>query len=85
MKQEQYERAVVISGRLQALEAVKEEIVNKSNIRLSYCYRTSSGDYSEISGYILRHIKKYLDKYDNQIRKDIDDEINALHKEIEEL
>lgn len=85
MKQEQYERAVVISGRLQALETVKEEIVNKSNRRLSYCYRTSSGDYREISGYILGHIKKYLDKYDNQIRKDINDEINALHKEIEEL
>lgn len=85
MKQEQYERAVVISGRLQALEAVKEEIVKKSNRRLSYCYRTSGGDYREISEVTLRHISKYLDKYDNQIRKDIDDEINALHKEIEEL
>lgn len=85
MTKEQYERAVVISERLQALEAVKKEIEKKSERRLSYCYRTSGGDYREISELTLRHIDKYLDKYDIQIRKDIDNEIESLHKEIEEL
>lgn len=85
MTQNQFERAVTISERLQALERVKKEIEKKSERRLSYCYRTSQGDYREISELTLRHIAKYLDKYDNQIRKDIDDEIESLHKEIEEL
>ena len=85
MTQNQFERAVAISERLQSLEAVKKEIEKKSGRRLSYCYRTSGGDYREISEFTLRHIAKYLDKYDNQIRKDIDNEIESLHKEIEEL
>lgn len=85
MTQKQFDRAVAISQRLQALEVVKKEIEKKSERRLSYCYRTSGGDYREISELTLRHIAKYLDKYDIQIRKDIDDEINALHKEVEEL
>lgn len=85
MTQEQFERAVVISERIRALEAVKKEIEKKSERRLSYCYRTSGGDYKEMSVLTLMPIAKLLDKYDNQIRKDIDDEINALHKEVEEL
>lgn len=85
MTQNQFERAVAISERLQSLEAVKKEIAKKSERRLSYCYRASGGDYREIHELTLRYIAKYLDKYDIQIRKDIDDEINALHKEIEEL
>lgn len=84
MTQNQFKRAVAISERIQALEVVKKEI-EKSERRLSYCYRTSGGDYREISELTLRHIDKYLDKYDNQIRKDIDDEIESLHKEIEDL
>ena len=85
MTQNQFNRAVAISERLQSLEAVKKAIENKAEKRLSYCYRTSSGDYREISELTLRHIDKYLDKYDNQIRKDIDGKIESLHKEIEEL
>jgi len=85
MTQNQFKRAVAISERLQSLEAVKKAIEKKSERRLSYCYRTSGGDYREISELTLRHIDKYLDKYDIQIRKDIDNEIESLHKEIEEL
>lgn len=85
MTTNQFERAVAISKRIQDLEAVKKEIEKKSERRLSYCYRTSGGDYREMSELTLRYIARYLDKYDNQIRKDIDNEIESLHKEIEEL
>lgn len=85
MTQEQFERAVTISARLKDLEELKKEIANKDKHRLTYCYRTSGGDYREINEWKLRCIDKYLDKYDIQIRKDIDDEINVLHKEVEEL
>lgn len=85
MTQEQFERAVAIWARLKDLEELKKEIAEKAKHRLTYCYIASSGDYKEVNVWKVRCIDKYLDKYDNQIRKDIDDEINALHKEIEEL
>lgn len=85
MTQEQFERAVTIWARLKDLEELKKEIAKKAEHRLTYCYRTSGGDYREVNEWKLRCIDKYLDKYDIQIRKDIDDEIESLHKEIEEL
>lgn len=81
MTDEQYQRAIQISKRLEQLEEVKNEISYKSNHRLSYIDRNEKC----CPVWKMKHIDELLDKHDELIRAEIEEEINNLQKEIESL
>lgn len=83
MTQEKYNRAVQISNRLSELEKVKEEISDKKINRLRYAYRSYNGNWSLTPEWRMRYIYELLDKHDEMIRAEIDEEIEKLKKEIE--
>ena len=82
MTQEQYQRAVEISKRIEELEDVKREISPASEHYLTYARISTKNICSE---YTLRGICEILDRHDLKIRVEIDDKIKALKKEIESL
>ena len=82
MTQEQYNRAVWISGRLKELEEVKEEIEDTSKHFLTYC---KEDDDKPCYRWTLEYISNILDRHDKMIREEIDAEIEKLKKEIETL
>lgn len=84
MKAEQYNRATEIYERLKELENVKKIIANTSNHRLFYSYKCHD-EFRIISEWEMRPIGTILDKHDKMIRKEIDEEIEQLKKEIETL
>lgn len=87
MTQEQYERVTQINKRLEELGKVKKEIQQKSIHRLSYMRESESINSSPqlCSRYIMRYIGEILDRHDEMIRAEIDEEMRALKKEIESL
>ena len=85
MTQEQFNKAVEINNRIDELNEVKDEIKDTSKHRLWYAYRSIDTEWRLTSEYVMRHISSILDKYDLMIRKEIDEEIDRLKKEIEEL
>lgn len=85
MTQEQYNRAVQIGERLSNLQKVKEEIDDEKKHRLTYIERRSIGDYEICNEYRMRLISEILDKHDNMIRTEIEEEIERLIAEIETL
>lgn len=85
MTQEQYNRAVWISERLEELEKVKDEIKETTKHRLWYANKSGGCDWMLVSEWKMRYIDKLLDKHDLMIRQEIDEEINKLKKEIETL
>lgn len=72
MTQEQYNRAVEISKRLEKLGNVKKELGKGILYQLSFSTK-------------MYHISDILDRHDKMIREEIDAEIEELKKEIEEL
>lgn len=84
MTTEQYKRAVEINDRISELEKVKKEIKETTKHRLWYAER-SERDWRLTSEWIMLYISKILDKHDEMIRQEIDDEIAALKAEIERL
>lgn len=82
-------RTVGINARIAKLEAVKREISGMSRYHLSYIHEkaisNSCFNVTPANLWIMKHIKDLLDKHDNLIRKEIDEEIEALKKEIETL
>jgi hypothetical protein len=86
MTQEQYQRAVQISGRLEELAQVKKEIEGTAKHRLWYAEKSSCGsDYRLKAEWVMRYIDDLLDKHDLMIRQEIDNEIEQLKAEIETL
>lgn len=85
MTEQQYNRAVAISNRLDALGDVKKQIEGTSTHRLYFAYKRSDGSYSCCPDWTMRPIAELLDKHDLMIRQEIEDEIERLKKEIEEL
>lgn len=85
MTKEQYNKAVAISNRLDALADTKKNIESTSAHRLYFAYRCSDGDYRCCPDWAMRPIAELLDKHDRMIRQEIEDEIEKLNKEIEEL
>lgn len=83
MTQEQYNRAVQISNRLDELEKVKKEIEGAKDHRLWYAEKGS--EWRLTTEWIMRYISELLDKHDLMIRQEIDDEIEKLKKEIATL
>ena len=86
MTQEQYQRVVQISGRLEELARVKKEIEATVKHRLWYAEKSSYGsDYRLTAEWVMRYIDDLLDKHDQMIRQEIDEEIERLKAEIETL
>ena len=83
MTQEQYNRAVEINNRLLMLKGVLEEL-NCGGRSLTYKYSKGSDD-GLCAEYRLQPISNILDRHDNMIREEINNEIEKLKKEIEEL
>lgn len=81
MKEEQYERAIQIHYRIDALERIKADLSRVDN-KLTYVSKPKG---EELYPYDFKHISNILDKHDLQIRSEIDAEIESLKKEIETL
>lgn len=84
MTPEQYKRAVQISERISELEKVKKEIKETTKHRLWYAEKCER-DWRLTSEWIMLYISGILDKHDQMIRQEIDDEIDKLKAEIETL
>ena len=85
MTKEQYSKAVAIDKRISDLEEALKVIGEKHSLRLSYAYKNSSGCYSLCPDWSRLLINDILDRHDLAIRKEIQDEIDSLKKEIESL
>ena len=87
MDKETYNKAIAISNRLSQLQEVKDKLKDTHRHYLTYAEKANSlGDSDSLCSYwIMKYISDILDKHDKMIRKDIDDEIAALNKQIEEL
>lgn len=80
MTTEQYTRAIQISERLKDLEKVKKAIPNTCNNHLTY-----ERDGEAQPSWVINPIRNILDRHDKMIREEINQEIEALTKEIEVL
>lgn len=87
MTEEQFNEAVRINSRIGELEKVKKEINPLKNNKLTYIQKGDSiHDVWNIVGeWIMKDISDILDRHDQQIRQEIDEEIAKLKKEIETL
>lgn len=90
MTQEQYDTAIKIERRLKELYRAKKEIEGTTRHRLSYIKSNKDRgfgcpDWSVCDVGYLAVIGPIFDKHDEMIRKEIDEEIEALKKEIETL
>lgn len=85
MKEEQYKRAIAINNRITRLEDTLKSIEGRSEHRLYFCYKNCNREYSTCPDWAMNPISDILDRHDLAIRKEIQDEIDALHKEIETL
>lgn len=81
MEKEKYERVVAINKRLKDLDDALREISPKTSHRLSYIDKNNKG----CSEWMMREISELLDKHDEMIRAEIQQEIDSLHAEIEAL
>ena len=85
MTNEQYNRAIQINSRLEELRKVKEEITPPCKHLLTYAVVTA-GDKQELCyRNYMSLIGPLLDKHDEMIRQEIDEEIAKLKAEIETL
>lgn len=80
----QYTRAIQISERLKDLEQVKNAICSTTRNRLTYEKEGERG-FNAHPSWAIKPIGKILDRHDKMIREEIDQEIDALTKEIETL
>lgn len=92
MTQKQFDTAIQLHRQLERLYQAKREIKDTTQRKLSYI-KSNSGrgfgysgpDWSVCDVDYLAVIGPILDKHDEMIRKEIDEEIEALKKEIETL
>ena len=89
MTQEQFYTAIRLHHRLEALSKVKEEIENTKEHRLWYAKRydpmCGTTQWDTVSEYAMRDISDILDRHDQMIRQEIDDEMAKITKRSEEL
>lgn len=87
MTEEQFNEAVRINNRIGELEEVKKKISLSTYNRLSYIQKDGSihDDWTIVGEWIMKDISDILDRHDQQIRQEIDEEIEKLKKEIEAL
>lgn len=89
MTQEQFNTAIRLHHRLEALSKVKEKIAGTTRFRLWYAERydpmCGTTKWETVSEYVMRDISDILDRHDQMIRQEIDDEIANITKQIKEL
>jgi hypothetical protein len=85
MKQETFDRAIELKKRLDGLNEAKKAIESARSHRLSYIKEDDRGDWCPVTTWKLEPIGDILDRHDEQIRKEIDEEIQKIYKEIEQL
>lgn len=89
MTEQQFKKAKELHERLEQLEEVNKEIKNDDYHKGILSYIILGGDYCSewefVNNEIMNYIRDILDRHDQQIRQEIDDEIEKLKKEIEAL
>ena len=85
MTEQQFNRAVEIQKRLEALYETKEQIQSTDKHRLYFAYKQSDGEFRCCPKWSMSPIVELLDKHDRMIRQEIEEEIERLKKEIEDL
>lgn len=89
MTQEQYQTAIRLHERLEALNEVKKEIEETEKHRLWYAKRydpmTETTKWETVSEYSMRSISDILDRHDKMIREEIEEEIASIKRQIEAL
>lgn len=85
MTEEQFNRAVQIHKRINALESVQKEIQESTEHKLSYAYKTCNMDWGLCADWSMRPIGDILDCHDEMIRQEIDEEIQKLKDEIKTI
>lgn len=89
MTQEQYQTAIRLHKRLEALGEVKKEIEDTEKHRLWYAKRydpmTGTTQWDTVSEYTMRSISDILDRHDKMIREEIEEEIAEIKRQIEKL
>lgn len=81
MEKETFQRAIEINQKLNGLNDVLNEISPKQAHRLNYV----SNDNKGCAEWRMKHIGDLLDKHDEMIRAEIQQEIDSLFTEIETL
>lgn len=89
MTKEQFNTAIRLHKRLEALNEVKKEFEDTEKHRLWYARRydpmTGTTEWNTVSEYTMRSISDILDRHDKMIREEIDEEIEEIKRQIEEL
>lgn len=89
MTKEQFNTAIRLHKRLEALGEVKKEIEETEKHRLWYAKRydpmTGTTKWDTVSEYTMCSISDILDRHDKMIREEIDEEIAEIKRQIEEL
>lgn len=85
MTEEQFNRAVQIHNRINALESVRKEIQDSKEHKLSYAYQNCNRDWNLCAAWSMRPIGDILDCHDKMIRQEIDEEIQKLKDEIKTI
>jgi hypothetical protein len=85
MKAETFDRVVELKKRLDELNEAKKAIEGTRSHRLSYIKENDRGDWDTVATWKLEPIGDILDRHDEQIRKEIDEEIQKIYNEIEQL
>lgn len=89
MTTEQFQNAIRLHKRLEALNEVKKEIKETEKHRLWYEKRydpmTGTTQWDTTSEYVMYNISEILDRHDKMIREEIDEKIEEIKRQIEEL
>lgn len=81
MEKETFQRVIEISQRLNDLNEILDEIYPEEAHHLNYVDKDNKG----CAEWRMRRIGDLLDKHDEMIRAEIQQEIDSLHEEIETL
>jgi hypothetical protein len=85
MEKETFDRVVELKKRLDGLNEAKEEIESTRRHRLSYIKEVDRGNGYQTVVLKFESISEILDRHDEQVRKEIDEEIQKIYNEIESL
>lgn len=86
MTQEKFKQVLKINESLEELKKFRDEIdKNSKDVKLLYTRYRNNGDYTRVSRWPQHIVSDILLRHDYEIRKEIDQEIDRLNKEIESL
>jgi hypothetical protein len=85
MEKETFDRIVELNKRLDGLNEAKKEIGDTCSHRLLYINKENLVSWRDIAIWKLNPIFDILDRHDEQIRQEIDEEIQKIYNEIDQL